>query len=149
MGTWSSATRFGLMCAAALFITGVLCGVWKYVCIRRSDAACAPVYVDIAHRASLMYAFSTVLLSLLAQTNTWSSAVCTACIGASVAMFAVSIGSYVLHGLLRDTDNQFRPPFALAGRPVHGRFVDAVMVLKATIETGAAVLLTWGFLSAG
>lgn len=51
-----------LLAAGVFFLTGLLTGVWKYMHIARSQTATAPVYVDIAHRSSLMYAFSAFLI---------------------------------------------------------------------------------------
>lgn len=141
---WMDAPRFGLLCAATLLGVGLACGVWKYRCIRRSPEACAPIYVDIAHRAALMYAFTTTLLAMLARDNAWPAAVCSACIAGAVSMFSLSIASYVLHGWLRDTDNQFRTPMKLGGRPVHAPAVDAFMGLKTVVEAGAVLVLASG-----
>ena len=51
-----------LLAAGVFFLNGLLTGVWKYACMARTAEATAPVYVDIAHRTSLMYAFAAILL---------------------------------------------------------------------------------------
>lgn len=145
---FSAATAAALTSAGALFYVGLLLGVWKYIGIRRSPQSQAPEYVNIAHRAALMYAFACVLMAALAQRNALPPGVALLCVQAMVATFVVAIGSYVLHGALRDTDNQFRPPYPVGPVRLHSAVVDAMMVTKAGVELLAAALLLWGFLAA-
>ncbi|MGH8248838.1 MAG: hypothetical protein ACREUU_20715 [Gammaproteobacteria bacterium] len=57
---------------AILFFLAALCtGTWKYFSIRTSPTAEAPYYVNIAHRAALMYSLAALLLS--AATYSWES----------------------------------------------------------------------------
>lgn len=144
----SIAARLALACAGALLLTGLLLGVWKYVAIRRSAQAQAPEYVSIAHRAALMYAYATALLALLAQHNALPTAWAVACVLAAVGSFVLAIGSYVLHGVLRDTDNQFAEPMRVGPRVVHSRVADGVMAGKAVAEFAAVAGLLGGYLRA-
>lgn len=148
MVVWTTAAAVGLACAGGLLGLAMLLGVWKYVEICRSSASRAPVYVDIAHRAALMYAFATTLLALLAQANALAPPWALASVLAAVASFLVSIASYVLHGVLRDTDNQFHPPYRLGQRPVHGAVVHGTMVAKAVVDIVSVAALTAGFAKA-
>ena len=61
-----SSVRIALLSAGVLFMTGLLTGLWKYLAIARSPQARAPYYVDIAHRASLLYAFAALLMAAMA-----------------------------------------------------------------------------------
>src|SRR3546814_19190318 len=63
----SGAARLALVAAGLFFLSGLLTGVWKYAHIAQRADARAPAYVDIAHRASLMYAFAAFLLAQFAQ----------------------------------------------------------------------------------
>src|SRR5690554_7077407 len=54
--------EFTLLAAGLFFMNGLLTGVWKYVSIMKTDKARAPYYVDVSHRASLMYAFAAILI---------------------------------------------------------------------------------------
>ncbi|MDT7837458.1 hypothetical protein [Aquabacterium sp. OR-4] len=144
----SIAASLALACAGGLLLVGLLLGVWKYRAIRRSAQAQAPEYVSTAHRAALMYAFATVLLGLLAQHNALPTAWAVACVLAAVASFVLAIGSYVLHGVLRDTDNQFAEPMRVGPRVVHSRVADAVMAGKALAELAAVGGLLGGYLRA-
>ena len=55
--------QLGIVAAGVFFLTALLTGVWKYLQIRASENATAHPYVDIAHRASLMYSFAALLLA--------------------------------------------------------------------------------------
>src|SRR5690606_4078862 len=93
--------------ASGLFLlAGMALGGWKYLAIDRSPAARAPVYVDIAHRAALMYAFACVVLARLAELSPYSARVTLWATAVPIGFFAAAVVSYVVHGALRDTDNQ-------------------------------------------
>ncbi len=141
----TGAVRLALLSGGGLLITGLLLGVWKYIAIRRSPDAVAPEYVSIAHRAALMYAFACGLIAQLLQPTALSDDVARACVTGLVASFVVAVSSYVLHGALRDTDNQFRAPHTLGPVRVHGLLVDAVMGLKGGVELVATVTVLAGF----
>ena len=51
----SSAATLVLTASAGFLLFGLVTGVWKYHHILSSPNHRAPVYVDITHRASLMY----------------------------------------------------------------------------------------------
>lgn len=135
-----------LLAAGIFFASGLLTGLWKYLCIARSEAAVAPVYVDIAHRASLMYAFSALLLrefvpySPLGATGTlWAA-------GLPLLFFGSAIAIYIVHGLLRDTDNQLRSPHKLGAMTLPAVGVHGFMWLLAVAEIGGFSVLLYGFL---
>jgi len=135
-----------LLAAGIFFGVGLLTGVWKYWSMMASPTAVAPVYIDIAHRASLMYAFSAMLLrefvpySPLPPSGTlWAVAI-------PLGLFAAAIGSYVLHGVLRDTDNQFQKPHVLGRGHVHSGLMKALMVALIVGEIGGFAILFSGFI---
>lgn len=137
-----------LLCAGLLLQTGMLLGVWKYWQIRHDPAGQAHEYVSIAHRAALMYAFACVLIAALVERTALPEPLAWACVLGMVASFAVAVLSYTVHGLLRDTDNQFRAPHRLGRATVHPVWVDAVMVSKALVELLAGGALLYGFVLA-
>lgn len=141
-----TAELFCLLAAGIFFMSGLLTGVWKYVGIMASPQAQAPVYVDIAHRASLMYAFSAILLrefvpySPLGPTGTlWAVAV-------PLLFFGSAIAIYILHGILRDTDNQLRRPHVLGRGTVPGVLITLYMVALIVGEIGGFAILFYGLL---
>lgn len=141
-----NAATLCLLAAGVFFFNGLLTGWWKYRCIAASPDATAPVYVDIAHRTSLMYAFSALLIrefvpySPLSPTGTlWAA-------GLPLLFFALAIGSYVLHGILRDTDNQLRKPHRLGSGTLPPLALQAFMGALALAEIGGFAILLYGFL---
>lgn len=144
----SAAARLALVAAGMFFLSGLLTGVWKYAHIAQRADAQAPAYVDIAHRASLMYAFAALLLAQFAQLSAWPAAVNLWSTALPLAFFALAIGGYVLHGALGDTDNQFRRPHKMGALrlPKHG--LAAFMVLLVLAEIGGFVVLFAGVLRA-
>jgi hypothetical protein len=141
-----TAELFCLLAAGVFFMSGLLTGVWKYTSIMGAENAQAPVYVDIAHRTSLMYAFAAILMrefvpySPLGPTGTlWAVAV-------PILFFASAIAMYILHGILRDTDNQLRRPHVLGRGTVPGVLITIYMVALIVGEIGGFAILFYGLL---
>lgn len=130
-----SAYALALLAAGAFFLTALLTGVWKYVEMAGSDQGLAHPYVDIAHRASLMYSFASVLLALFAQLSALPNAVELVATGLVLAYFAMAIAGYVVQGLRKQTDNQMRR----APLPVH-----VFMWTLIVAEIGGFVVLFYG-----
>ena len=137
-----------LAAGGVFFMAGLLTGAWKYFHIHRTrdGGAAAPVYVDIAHRASLLYAFAAMLMrefvpySPVGPTATWWA------MAGPLAFFGMAIGTYTLHGLLNDTDNQFRAPHRLGPLRLPGVLLLGFMVALAGAEIGGFTVLLWGVL---
>lgn len=104
------AVALALVSAGVFFSSGLLTGAWKYWHIARSPQAVAPVYVDIAHRTSLLYSFAALLLAQFAALSAWDDRTDLLAAAIPLGFFAAAIGGYVIHGILRDTDNQFLEP---------------------------------------
>jgi hypothetical protein len=141
-----TAELFCLLAAGVFFMSGLLTGVWKYTSIMGAANAQAPVYVDVAHRTSLMYAFAAILMrefvpySPLGPTGTlWAVAV-------PILFFASAIAMYILHGILRDTDNQLRRPHVLGRGTVPGVLITIYMVALIVGEIGGFAILFFGLL---
>lgn len=102
------ASTLAILSAGSFFMVALLTGVWKWRQITTSADHCAHPYVDIAHRASLMYSFAAMLLASFAELSAWQTTVDLAATAFPLFYFAVAIATYVWHGARRDTDNQFR-----------------------------------------
>ncbi|HET8883431.1 MAG TPA: hypothetical protein VFM56_14750 [Solimonas sp.] len=144
----SAAAQLALVAAGLFFLAGLVTGVWKYAHIARRADAQAPAYVDIAHRASLLYAFAALLLAQFAQLSAWSAAANLWATALPLAFFALAIGGYTLHGWLDDTDNQFRRPQRIGRLPLPRHALLAFMVLLVVAELGGFVVLFAGVLRA-
>jgi hypothetical protein len=101
-------TKAVLLAAGLIFLGALLLGVWKYRQMAASPEGLAFPYVDIAHRAALLYSFATLLVATFVELSGFSSAVNLIAAFAVVAFFVGAIAGYVVHGLKRDTENQFR-----------------------------------------
>jgi hypothetical protein len=143
-----TAPTFCLACAGLFFFFGLAFGAWKYVCIARSEYALAPPYVDVAHRAALLYSFACALLSQLCRASAWSDAVNLVAAVVLVSYFAVSVLGYAVHGALRDTDNQLRRPHRLGTKTIGNRVMLTFMVSLIAAEIGAFAVIFSGFLVA-
>ena len=135
-----------LLAAGLFFMTGLLTGLWKYLCMARSADATAPVYVDIAHRTSLMYSFSALVLRAFVPYSPLDATGTFIATAAPLLFFALAISMYVLHGILRDTDNQLRSPHKLGAMTLPGVMLHGFMFLQAVAEIGGFAVLLWGFL---
>lgn len=141
-----TAATLCLLAAGLFFMTGLLTGLWKYRCIATSESATAPVYVDIAHRTALMYAFSALLLREFVPYSPLSAAGTLWAAGIPLLFFAAAIATYVIHGILRDTDNQLRNPHRLGRRTLPALMIHGFMWALAAGEIGGFAILLWGFL---
>jgi hypothetical protein len=102
------ASTLAILSAGLFFMVALLTGVWKWRQIMASADHCAHPYVDIAHRASLMYSFAAMLLASFASLSAWHANIDLVATGLPLFYFAFAIATYVWHGARRDTDNQFR-----------------------------------------
>ncbi len=108
--TLGNDTNAVLLAAGLIFLGALLLGVWKYRQIAASPTAQAHPYVDIAHRAALMYSFATLLLAVFVELSGWSQTVDLIAAFATIFFFVSAVVSYAWHGAKRDTDNQFLEP---------------------------------------
>ncbi len=142
-----AAVVLALLASGVFFMTGLLTGVWKYRCIWTSDASEAPYYVNTAHRASLLYAFAALVLMHFAAVSPWSTTVNLIAVAVPVFFFGFAVGTYVVHGFLRDTDNQFEQPHVLGPFELPPFVVRGSMWLLIVGEVGGFGVLFVGFVA--
>ncbi|RZK40649.1 hypothetical protein [Acinetobacter sp.] len=123
---------------------GMLTGVWKYYQIRHSEQARAHYYVDIAHRSSLLYAPASLIIAVLAYFSVWSEGLNFIFVLINLFFFSFSILSYILHGWLKDTTNQFKQPHQMGRWHLPKWMLTSAMVLLVIGELGAAAGLLLG-----
>ena len=140
----SLSVKFALLFSGIYLFVGMLTGVWKYVQISRSESARAHYYVDIAHRSSLLYAPATLILAVMAYFSAWSETTNLVFIIINLIFFSFSIASYVLHGWLKDTSNQFKQPHQLGKIQLPKLILRMAMILLVIGEIGATGGLLWG-----
>ena len=143
-------TNLGCSVSIAIVFSGVylwmgmLTGVWKYYQIFHSEQARAHYYVDIAHRSSLLYASATLILAVLAYFSIWQEWVNVLLILANIVFFSFSILSYVAHGFMRDTQNQFQTPHTFGKGHLPQFLMTSAMILLIVAEVGATSILLIG-----
>src|SRR5687768_8321834 len=103
-------TKAVLAAAGFMFLLALVLGVWKYRQMLASEDGLAHPYVDIAHRAALLYSFATLLVATFVEFSGWSETVDLICAGIIYFFFIGAVAGYSYHGWKRDTDNQFRDP---------------------------------------
>ncbi|AXQ22186.1 hypothetical protein BEN71_08920 [Acinetobacter wuhouensis] len=142
--SFTLAVKLALLFSGIFLFVGMLTGVWKYVQISQSELARAHYYVDIAHRSSLLYAPATLILAVMAYFSIWSEKVNLFFIITNLIFFSFSIASYVLHGWLKDTSNQFKQPHQLGKIQLPKIILRIAMILLVIGEIGATAGLLLG-----
>jgi hypothetical protein len=134
----NAAIKLSLAASGIFLMTGLLTGVLKYRRIMTSSEHRAPVYVDIAHRASLLYSFAALVIAKLLEYSPYSVTVQFWAAAVPLAFFAITIAGYIAHGLKDQTDNLFRE-----------RNFTTTWYMYALIvgEIGGFAIVLWGFLS--
>lgn len=132
-------TKVVLLAAALMFLWALLLGVLKFRQMDASEEGLAHPYTDIAHRAALLYSFALLLIATFVELSGWGVLVNLLAAGALAFYFYAAVCGYMVHGLKRDTDNQFR-------RPVRG--LEAFMATLIVAEIGGWLVLIAGFLDA-
>lgn len=128
-----------LLATGLIFLAALILGAWKYRQMATSPDHLAHPYVDIAHRAALLYSFATLLIAVFVELSAWPTWLNLMAAMVVVFFFVVAIGAYVQHGLRRDTTNQFE-------RPAPG--LHAGMVALMAGEIGGFLVLFSGFVAA-
>jgi len=119
------------------FLTALLSGIWKWRAMLASPSHQAPHYVDIGHRAALLYSFACLVIIHFLELSPLPEPVNVAAAAAPLLFFAIAIASYLVLGYQDHTDNQFSErTFATT----------AGMVFLAAAEVGGFGLLFVGFL---
>jgi hypothetical protein len=103
-------SKITLLASGLIFLLALVLGVWKYRQIMASDDHRAHPYVDIAHRASLLYAFATLLVAVFVALSGRLAWINLTAAMRIVFFFVSAIIGYIGHGLRRDTVNQFEDP---------------------------------------
>jgi hypothetical protein len=132
------AIKLSLAASGAFLLAGMLLGVVKYRRIMASPAHLAPVYIDIAHRASLLYSFAALVIAKLLQYSPYSATVQLVAAGVPLLFFALTIVGYSTHGFRDDTENMF----------AERNFITTWFMYALIFgEIGGMCIVLWGFVS--
>ncbi|ATZ64064.1 MULTISPECIES: hypothetical protein [Acinetobacter] len=144
--TLNLSVKLALIFSGVYLWVGMLTGVWKYVQISRSELARAHYYVDIAHRSSLLYAPASLILAVMAYCSSFQEIINLLCVIVNLVFFSFSIASYVLHGWLKDTTNQFKQPHQLGAVHLPKILLRLAMILLVIGEIFATGILLLGMI---
>lgn len=133
-----TAVMIAIGCAGLFFITGLFTGAWKFHCMTQSAEFKAPYYVDIAHRAALLYSFAAILIAVFAFFSPFQVWVSVTATIAPLLFFAIAIFHYVKLGLQNTTDNQLRDSEDPAADKI-------IMLSLMVAEIGGFAVLLVGF----
>jgi len=131
-------TKITLLAAGLIFLLALVLGVWKYRQIMAAPDHRAHPYVDIAHRAALLYSFATLLVAVFVELSAWPAWINLTAAMIVVFFFVAAIVGYISHGVRRDTVNQFESP---------DRALRVAMVLLIVGEIGGFGILLAGFIA--
>ncbi len=134
-----NATSLALLSSATFFLTALLLGVWKYREMATSSSGLAHPYVDIAHRASLLYAFAACMLAAFTEVSQLSNALELTGVALLVTYFAIAIAGYIVRGIKKDTDNQIKNMSA---------GMTALMWSLIVAEIGGFLIIFYGLITA-
>ncbi len=140
----TSATQLAIIFSGIFLWVGMLTGVWKYYQIRNTELARAHYYVDIAHRSSLLYAAASLILAALSYFTSLSDSLSLFCVVANLFFFSMSILVYIIHGMLKDTTNQFKQPHKLGQWSIPRWCMTFLMLSLIMVELGATAVLLLG-----
>ena len=90
----SADTKAVLLADAVMFLLALLLGVWKYSQIATTEDHKLHIYVDIAHRAALLYSFALLLVATFVQLSGFSSLVNLLAAGTMTFYFFTAVVSY-------------------------------------------------------
>jgi hypothetical protein len=140
----SAAVALAILSSGLLLMLGLLSGIWKYSAMMRSERGRAPYYVDVTHRAALMYSFAALVLAVLAYFSVFSATQNLWAVALNVIYFVGAIASYAVHGVLKDTDNQFRSPHQLGRLTLPRLLIHLLMGSLIVGEVGGTLWLLVG-----
>jgi hypothetical protein len=132
------AIKLSLAASGTFLLVGMLLGVVKYRRIMESPAHRAPVYIDIAHRASLLYSFAALVIARLLEYSPYSLRVQLVAAGVPLIFFALTIVGYSTHGFRDDTENMFAERNFITTRFMYALIAG---------EIGGMIVVLWGFVS--
>lgn len=132
------AVKLTLAASGVFLIIGLIGGVLKYREIMTSSNHQAHPYIDIAHRASLLYSFAALVMATLLMFSPYSESTQLIITLAPLFFFAIAIAQYFKLGLEGKVTNQFNK------RSFNTTWGMLVLIVG---EVGGVGAIVWGFIS--
>ena len=131
------AIKISILFSGLFLLTGMLTGVWKYTKIMASPEHKAPAYVDLAHRAALLYSFASLVIAKLVEFSPFGDTVQVVIVAFPLVYFALTVIGYIKEGYLNRTENMF----------TERNFVTTTFMYSLIVgEIGGIALLVGGFI---
>lgn len=131
------AIKIALLFAGLFLLNGMLTGIWKYAKTMGIATHRAPVYVDIAHRASFFYSFASLVIAKLIEFSPFSETQKVLIVAAPLLYFTLTIVGYMKEGFLNRTENLFAERNFVTTWFMYGLIA---------AEVGGLVLILYGFI---
>ena len=132
------AVKISLLSSGVFLLLGMLIGIIKYQRMLSTPEHLAPAYINIAHRAALLYSFAMLVIAKLLEYSPYSLAVQLSAAGVVLLFLTLTVCGYLAHGLSNKTDNMFR----------QRNFITTwYMYLLIAGEIGGLSIIVWGFLT--
>lgn len=103
----SIANKISLLASGIFLLSAMLIGIAKYRQMMWRETHQANAYVDIAHRAALLYSFAALVIAELVKYSPFSKNLQLLIVAAPLALFALTIGQYAKLGWLGREETQF------------------------------------------
>lgn len=131
------AIKLSLLSSGVFLLFGMISGVIKYRFTMTSQDSHAPVYIDIAHRASFLYSFAALVIAKLLEFSPYTAVVKLLISVIPLTFFALTIMGYLITGLKNRTNNMF----------TEKNFITTwFMYFLIVGEIGGMILIIWGFI---
>lgn len=132
------AVKISLLSSGLFLLSGMLIGIVKHQQMLKSADHMASAYIDIAHRAALLYSFAMLVIAKLLEYSPYSEIVQLAAMATVLTFLSVTIVGYFVTGIMNKTDNLFR----------RRDFRTTWYVYMLTVgEIGGLAVIIWGFIS--
>jgi len=132
------AVKLTLAASGIFLFVGLIGGILKYRGIMTSPNRQAHPYIDIAHRASLLYSFAALVMAELLSFSPYPVEVQLVITGVPLFFFSVAIAQYYLLGFEGRVTNQFEE---------RNFSTTWGMWLLIVGELGGVGAILWGFIS--
>jgi hypothetical protein len=132
------AVKITLAASGVFLMVALFGGVLKYRGIMTNRNHRAHPYIDIAHRASLLYSFAALVMAELLKFSPYSDSVQLVITCTPLFFFAAAIAQYFKLGLEGKVTNQFKE------RSFHTTWGMLFLIVG---EIGGVGAIVWGFLS--
>ncbi len=103
----NTSIKISLLASGVFLLAAMIIGVVKYQQMLVRETHQANAYVDIAHRAALLYSFASLVIAELAKYSPFAEKFLIVIVAVPLALFALTITQYVRLGWLNREETQF------------------------------------------